>query len=64
MVPHTHDDLGWLKTVDEYYIGSNQKSQHATVYLILDSVMEEMEKRPWTKFTYVEMKFFHLWYTR
>mmetsp|Transcript_33580 Transcript_33580/g.51654 ORF Transcript_33580/g.51654 Transcript_33580/m.51654 type:complete len:234 (-) Transcript_33580:2604-3305(-) len=64
MIPHTHDDLGWLKTVDEYYTGFNQQSQHATVSIILDSVMSEMEKRPWTKFTYVEMKYFHMWYTR
>lgn len=51
LVSHTHDDVGWLKTVDEYYYGSHQQSQHAGVQYILDSVVASLLRNPDRKFT-------------
>ena len=51
MVPHSHDDMGWDKTVDEYYDGANNKEQPASVRLTLDGVIEELQKDPRRKFT-------------
>ncbi len=61
-VHHTHDDVGWLKTVDEYYSGINNNIQRVEVKLILDEVMPELIKDPKKRFSYVEMKFFSMWW--
>eukprot|EP00029_Vermamoeba_vermiformis_P005720 TRINITY_DN2061_c0_g1_i1.p1 TRINITY_DN2061_c0_g1~~TRINITY_DN2061_c0_g1_i1.p1 ORF type:complete len:972 (+),score=248.82 TRINITY_DN2061_c0_g1_i1:58-2973(+) len=62
IVAHTHDDVGWLKTVDEYYIGANNSIQDANVQMIIDTVMTELSKDPNKKFIYVEMAFFWRWW--
>ncbi|XP_026462046.1 lysosomal alpha-mannosidase-like isoform X2 [Ctenocephalides felis] len=62
LVPHTHDDVGWLKTVDQYYYGSRNTIQKAGVQYILDSVVAELIKDPAKKFIYVESAFLMKWW--
>jgi len=62
VVAHTHDDVGWLKTVDEYYMGANNSIQNAGVQYILDSVMLALAENPDRKFIYVEIAFFKRWW--
>ena len=61
-VPHTHDDVGWLKTVDQYYYGANESIQVAGVQYILDSVIPELMLDATRHFIYVEMAFFMRWW--
>lgn len=63
-VPHTHDDAGWLKTVDQYYIGSRQDIQRAGVEYILDTVVSCLADDPNRTFTYAEIAFFERWWRR
>ena len=58
IVSHSHDDVGWLKTVDQYFYGANNSIQHAGVQYILDTVVAQCMMNPDRKFTYVEMAFF------
>lgn len=55
LVPHTHDDVGWLKTVDQYYVGSNNSIQGACVQNVLDSLIPALLADKNRKFIYVEM---------
>ena len=64
IVPHTHDDVGWLKTVDEYYTGQNNSIQHAGVRYILDSVIRSLAEVPKRTFVYAEQAFFQRWWAQ
>ena len=54
LVPHTHDDVGWLQTVDQYYTRS--------VQYILGTVIPELARDPSRRFMYVEQAFFQRWW--
>jgi len=62
LVPHSHDDVGWLKTVDQYYYGHRNNIQHAGVQYIIDTVISELIKNPDRRFIQVETSFFSKWW--
>ncbi|CAN1342026.1 Probable alpha-mannosidase At5g66150 [Linum perenne] len=62
LVPHSHDDVGWLKTIDQYYVGANNSIQNACVQNVLDSVVAALLKDPNRKFVFAEMSFFYRWW--
>ncbi|XP_070572085.1 lysosomal alpha-mannosidase-like isoform X2 [Ptychodera flava] len=62
LVPHTHDDVGWLKTVDQYFYGANNSIYHASVQYILDSTILTLNQNPSRKFIYAEVAFFKRWW--
>ncbi|XP_008200174.3 lysosomal alpha-mannosidase [Tribolium castaneum] len=54
LVPHSHDDLGWLKTVDKYYFQDVQN--------VIGSVIGALKQNPDRKFIQVETAFFKKWW--
>lgn len=62
LVPHTHDDVGWLKTIDQYYSGANNSIRGACVQNVLDSVIPALLDDKNRRFIYVEMAFFQRWW--
>jgi alpha-mannosidase len=62
MIAHSHDEVGWDKTVDEYFTGYRSENSHANVELILDELVMALQENEHRMFTYGEMKFFSMWY--
>lgn len=62
VVPHTHDDPGWLKTVDQCYYGANNTIQQCGVQYILDTVLQALLDNPDRTFIYAEQSFFQRWW--
>ena len=62
VIPHSHDDVGWLKTVDEYFYGSAQTIQFAAVQYTIDTVVDQLWMNPSYKFVIVEIAFLSRWW--
>lgn len=64
MVPHSHDDVGWLKTVDDYFYGGKNSIQRAGVQYTIDTVVTELTEHPEYRFVIVEMAFLYRWWNQ
>ncbi|KAF5279394.1 hypothetical protein FQA39_LY05504 [Lamprigera yunnana] len=62
LIAHSHDDVGWLKTVDQYYYGGRSNIQIAGVQHILTSVVQALLQNPKRKYIQVESAFFYKWW--
>ena len=62
VTPHSHDDVGWLKTVDQYFDGTRKDIQFTNVRVELSSIIDSLIDDPRKKFSEVEMKFFSMWW--
>lgn len=54
VVPHSHNDPGWLETFDKYYETQTE--------LILDSMLEHLAVNPKMTFIWAEISYFSKWY--
>jgi len=62
LLTHTHDDLGWLKTLDMYFSGTNETKARGSVLNILDTTIPELINDPSKRFCYCEIKYFSMWW--
>jgi hypothetical protein len=62
IVPHSHDDAGWLKTVSQYFYGQNQSIYPAGVQYIVDNVVNSLTANPERTFVITEQVFFMMYW--
>uniref|UniRef100_A0A7E4WCA8 Alpha-mannosidase n=1 Tax=Panagrellus redivivus TaxID=6233 RepID=A0A7E4WCA8_PANRE len=61
LIAHTHDDAGWIKTVDDYFTGYNARQLQTGVQYIIDTVVEGLKRDKNRRFVYAEVSFLTRW---
>uniref|UniRef100_A0A914CAJ6 Glycoside hydrolase family 38 N-terminal domain-containing protein n=1 Tax=Acrobeloides nanus TaxID=290746 RepID=A0A914CAJ6_9BILA len=62
MIPFSHDDMGWLKTTNQYYYyGPSRKKRQISIRDKFPSVIQSLKKDPKRKFSYSEVGFLKRW---
>lgn len=65
-MPHSHDDVGWDKTIDGYFYKGKvdwwYMDQMGGVQTILTTVMVALGENPARRFTWSEFKFLEMWW--
>ena len=54
IISHAHDDVGWLKTVDQYFYGQRNDFASAGVTYSLDTIVQALEVGPTRRFTFAD----------
>ena len=62
--PHSHTDLGWLQTVENYFEGNDMGFYTGSVETILTTTIQMLEDWHERTFTYAEMKFLKMWWVK
>lgn len=58
LVPHTHNDAGWLWTADSYFWGNSR----GCVRCILDNIIFFLQRNSSRRFVYAEQLYFQEWW--
>ena len=60
LVPHSHLDLGWLHTVEDYFY--QQSYVNGQIILIISTMILGLEDNPDRRFSMTEVKYFKMWW--